>query len=123
MSNLTVSGVIVKIGQATNVSKKEKPFMKREMWVEIPNGNYPQTASFEATQDRCDLLDGVTEGQAVTVHFNINGREYEGRVFNSLNLWKIEAANSQPAQPTASQPAQAAPTETGEPPVDENLPF
>jgi single-strand DNA-binding protein len=136
MSNFSIQGTIVKIGQAANVSKTDKPFMKRELWLEIPDGNYPQTCCLEATQDRCDILDRVAEGEAVTVHFSIRGKEYNGRVFNSLNLWKIEANNG--AKPGASTgnttntqntPQNGANEATGqvagegEPPAEDGLPF
>jgi single-strand DNA-binding protein len=37
------------------------------------------------------LLDSVEVGQEVTVAFDIRGREYNGRYFNNLVGWKIEA--------------------------------
>lgn len=133
MSNLKIEGRVVKIGQAANVSKNaDKPFMKRELWLEIPNGSYPQTVSFEATQDRCDLLDRFVSGDFVTVHFNLYGREWDGRVFNSLNLWKIEAdgdaktsASGGSAGNGANAPQNAGngATMVGEPPALDGLPF
>jgi len=135
MSNLKIEGTIVKVGTAANVSKKDKPFMKRELWVDIPNGNYPQTVCFEATQDRCDLLDVVDVGQIITVHFSLNGREHDGRVYNSLNLWKIEAnTGTQPGASggnttnTQNAPQNGANEATGQvagegEPVDDQLPF
>jgi len=130
MSNLKIQGTVKRVTPRNDVSKTDKPFIKRELWVEIPNGNYPQLVSFEATQDRCDLLDALQLDQGVTVHFNINGREYNDRVFNSLNIWKVEIDGAQSAAPASQAPAQAsqsapAPDGQGEPPVDEvlDLPF
>jgi len=135
MSNLSIQGTIVKIGQAANVSKTDKPFIKRELWLEIPDGNYPQTACFETTQDRCDILDRVTEGEAVTVHFNLRGKEYNGKVYNALNLWKIEAntgtqpgasggntTNTQNTPQTAANEATVEVYANGNP-VSQDLPF
>jgi single-strand DNA-binding protein len=43
------------------------------------------------------LLDAITADQKITVFFNIKGREYNGRYFNNLQGWRIEA--EKPAQP------------------------
>ena len=36
-------------------------------------------------------MDSITEDQEVTVHFNISGREYNGKYFNNLTGWKISS--------------------------------
>lgn len=48
-------------------------------------------------------------GKNVSIRFDINAREYNGRWFNSLNAWGIsptEPAADTQAEPTAAQPAQ-----------------
>jgi hypothetical protein len=42
-------------------------------------------------QDKVVLLDDLQPGQEVTVSFDIRGREYNGRYFNNLQGWKVEA--------------------------------
>ena len=54
------------VGQTVNVSDK---FSKRELVVEIPDDKYPQVVSFEATQDKCSLLDPIGAGQQVEITF------------------------------------------------------
>jgi hypothetical protein len=79
-------GIIKRIGSTEQVSDK---FKKRELIIEIP-GNYPQTVKFEFLQDKVDLLDTVKIGENVNVHFNLNGREHNGNVYNTLQGWKID---------------------------------
>ena len=66
-------------------------FTKREVVVTVEDGKYPQEINLEFLQDRVSLLDAVSEGQEIKVHFDIRGREYNGRYFNNLVGWKIEA--------------------------------
>ena len=68
-----------------------KGFAKRELVLTVEDGKYPQDISIEFVQDKADLLDAVNEGQEVTVSFNIRGREYNGRYYNSLQGWKLQA--------------------------------
>ena len=87
MSNFKLSGVLHVKGERQVISDK---FTKREFVLRVKDGNYEQFPSFQLTQDRCDLLDGWNEGQSVTAHFNIRGREWQGKYFTSLEAWKIE---------------------------------
>ena len=83
------TGTITKIGEIQTFGAKG--FKKREVILTIPDGKYSQTVSFEFQGDRCDLPDKYTEGDEVTVSFDIKGRLHEasGRVYNTLAAWKI----------------------------------
>ena len=69
-------------------------FKKREMVVTVEDGKYPQEINLEFVQDKVSLLDSLQVGQEITVTFDIRGREYNGRYFNNLQGWKIEAGTS-----------------------------
>lgn len=77
-------------------------FQKREMVVTVEDGKYPQDINLEFVQDKIALLDTVTVGQEVTVSFDIRGREYNGRYFNNLQGWRIQASAG--AAPSDDQP-------------------
>lgn len=78
-------GQVKRIGAVEPVSDK---FKKRELILEIP-GQYLQVVKFEFVQDKCGLLDAIRVGENVNVHFNLNGREHNGNVYNTLQGWKI----------------------------------
>jgi len=85
-------GTIKQIGEEQIISDK---FKIRTLWIET-GGDYPQTVEFQAANDKCNLLGGLTAGQQVTIHFDLRGREWqnkegETKVFNTLNLWKVES--------------------------------
>ena len=71
-------------------------FTKREMVVTVADDKYPQDINIEFLQDRINLLDDIAVGQDITVSFDIRGREYNGRYFNNLVGWKIQAAENAP---------------------------
>lgn len=86
------------VGETVAVSEK---FSKRELVVEIPDDKYPQIVQFEATQDKCSLLDSIGAGQEVEITFALRGREWtnasgDTKVFNTLNLVRIEAVGAAP---------------------------
>ena len=95
-------------------------FEKRDLVITTEE-QYPQIIIIQFTQQRCDLLDNLQEGQNVKVYINIRGREWtnpqgETKYFNTIEGWKIEViqttnvAYQQQAQQAPQQPvAQAAP--------------
>lgn len=69
-------------------------FRKREIVITTEE-QYPQHIMVEFIQDKCDLLNGYSEGQAVKISINLRGREWtnaegETKYFNSIQGWRIE---------------------------------
>lgn len=102
MSNFSITGVLhVKYDSES----KTDSFTVREFVLKFQDGNYEQFAKFQLTQDRCELLDSYREGQEMTVHFNLRGREWQGKYFTTLNAWKLEGAPA-PEKPAKTQEKQ-----------------
>ncbi|MFA6291433.1 MAG: DUF3127 domain-containing protein [Victivallales bacterium] len=79
-----------------------KSFTKREFVVTVKEGKYPQDIVLECVQDKVNLLDGLKEGQGVTVTFDIRGREYNGRYFNNLQAWRIKSETEDGDKPAVA---------------------
>jgi Domain of unknown function (DUF3127) len=94
---LEATGKLHTIFETKQVSER---FSKREFVVELTdNPKYPQVVMFQLTGDRCAQLDGLRVGDAVRVDFSLRGREWrspqgEVKYFNSLDVWKVEPAQS-----------------------------
>ncbi|PIB35569.1 hypothetical protein BFP72_09275 [Reichenbachiella sp. 5M10] len=89
-------------------------FKKREFVVEYAeNPQYPEFVKFELIQDKCEQLDAYNVGQELNVAFNLKGRKWtnpQGQVvyFNSLQAWRLSAANDISANPSPAQGGNAA---------------
>lgn len=116
------TGTIISIGDSINVTDK---FTKREFVVSDKSARYPQTIQFQATQDRCDLLDQHVVGGLVEVHFNLNGKQWtnaqgEVKTFNSLDAWKINKVQVDGVKPEQeTQPQETPPSDS----QSDDLPF
>ena len=82
--------------------------------IDFPDGNFTSQACFTAWgQDKVQELDKYQVGDKVKVSFNLKSREFNGRWYNDLQIWRIApAGEAQPAAPAASayvQPAAPAP--------------
>ena len=59
---------------------------------------YPKKLAFDVINDKIDQFN-IQVGEFLTVQFDINAREYNGRWFNSVNAWNIIRQTQQaPAQ-------------------------
>ena len=96
-----------KLHKVFKTEQKSEKFRAREFVIEIVDGNYAQMIKFQLTQDKCELIDEHQEGDEITVHFNLRGREWNERFFTNLDAWRIESAGaSQPAAAGAATDAE-----------------
>ncbi|HEY0254032.1 MAG TPA: DUF3127 domain-containing protein [Kofleriaceae bacterium] len=95
--------VVGKLHVAGEIKQVSERFTKREFVLEVADGKYPQFVSFQLTGDRASALDDFRVGDQLRVTFNLRGREWrnpqgEVKYFNSLDVWKLEAANASQGQ-------------------------
>ncbi len=87
---MEVTGILKAKFDTQVVSDK---FSKREFVLTIGD-TYPQHVSFQLTQDKCSLIDGIKEGDEIKAFINLKGREWNGpqgiKYFNTIEAWKIE---------------------------------
>ena len=82
------------------------PWAKQEFVMDFPDGNFTSQACFTAWgQDKVQELDKYQVGDRVKVSFNLKSREFNGRWYNDLQIWRIAPAGE--AQPAAAAPAYA----------------
>lgn len=114
-----------KLHKKYETESKTDSFKAREFVIVVESGNYPQYVKFQLTQDRCAVLDPFEEGQEIKVHFDLRGREWNGKFFTNLNAWRIEGATEAAPPPPAAGSDNVFPTATDEPTVaaDDDLPF
>lgn len=119
-----------KLHKKFETEQKTDTFQAREFVIET-EGNYPQLVKFQLVQDRCTLLDPFEEGQMIKVHFDLRGREWNGKYFTNLNAWRLEqgGADTAPTAPPQSAdsgfPDSEFPAADDEPSsqADDDLPF
>lgn len=116
-TSVPISGEVVKILPIV----EKKNYRSRKIWIEIPDGNFPQTIEVEFGGDDVEKAASLVEGQHVSLDCNLRGRLWEGhadgepRCFTSLRAWRVTSTGSAPAQQgsapkqyAAANPAQAA---------------
>ena len=98
------TGKIIHIGQERGgVSKTTGNEWKVKEYVIEDHSQYPKKMCFEVFgADRISQFN-IQEGEELTVSFDIDAREWQGRYFNSIRAWKVDRVAAQ--QPTTPTPA------------------
>ena len=91
-----ITGTLEKIGDTTRLSET---FTKREFVVQTQRTGkdgteYVNYVKFQLFNNNCDLMNSLSEGNYVTVYFNIGGKKYnengDVKYFTDLTAWKVD---------------------------------
>ena len=89
--------IIVVLPERSGVSQRGNQWRSISYVLETQE-QYPKKLVFDVTNDKIDQLN-IQLGEILTVQFDINAREYNGRWFNSVNAWNVIRQTQQaPAQ-------------------------
>ena len=120
-----------KLGVQSGTSARG-PWAKQEFILEFPDGNFTSQACFTAWgQEKVADLDKYQVGDHIKVSFNLKSREFNGRWYNDVRVWRLspagQATASERPSPDSFPPVQApAPSLEDMPAVEEgsdDLPF
>ena len=77
---------------------------KQEFIVEYRDGNYPNQVCMNVWgADKVKDLENFQVGDEVKASFNLSSREFNGRWYTDIRVWKMERKSTAPQQP-ASRP-------------------
>jgi hypothetical protein len=129
---MDLTGTIIAVMPAqSGVSQRSgNPWMSQEYVLEVP-AQYPKRMVFRIFgEDRIKQFNLQQGEQQVTIQFDIDAHEYNGRWFNEVRAYNVlRSVGQQPnqQQPYGQQPAQAQPAPAPFPPQQEQkqdgLPF
>jgi hypothetical protein len=100
---MELTGKIIAVLQANSgVSNRTgNPWMSQEYVIEVP-GQYPRKCVFRLFgEDRIKQFN-IQQGEDITVQFDIDAHEYNGRWFNEIRAYNVLRGQVQPAAPVAT---------------------
>lgn len=122
---MELQGKIIQLLDLQSGQGKNGTWRKQDYILET-QGQYPKKVCFNLWGDKIDQF-SVAVGDEVTVSFDIESREYNGRWYTDVRAWKIEkavAGNVGDVPPPMPGEAPSFPENSGESlPGEEDLPF
>ena len=93
---LTGKIIVVQEPKSGTSSKTGNPWMMQEYVIEVP-GQYPRKCVFRIFgEDRIKQFN-IQQGEDITVQFDIDAHEYNGRWFNEIRAYNVVRGQAQPA--------------------------
>ena len=101
---LEIEGTLRQKLAAQSGTSARGAWSKQEFILEYPDGNFTAQVCFTAFgTEKVAELDKFQVGDLVKVSFNLRAREYNGRWYNDVRVWRISPLS--PAQEQAPAPA------------------
>ncbi len=117
---MELSGKIIAILPLQSGTGRNGSEWKKQDYVVETHDQYPKKMCFNLWGDRIDQF-AIQMEEEVTVSFDIDCREWQGKWFNDIRAWKIDR---NPNAGTGTQPIQqTAPVEFTSTDVKDDLPF
>ena len=118
--DLKISGTVKQILPEQSGEGRNGPWRKQDFVIETA-GNYPKEICVTHWGDNIEAF-GVREGEMLTVHIDLQSREYNGRWYTDVKAWRVEregASDQGPPPGHLDGPVGDPPPES----VDDDLPF
>ena len=90
---MEITGKVVKLLDLQTGTGKNGDWRKQEYIIEIP-GKYPKQVCCNAWGDIIDEI-GLQVGDEVKASIDIQSREYNGRWYTDVKIWKAEKGGAQ----------------------------
>ncbi len=90
-------------------SRTGNPWKTQDYVIEETMGQFPKRMAFNVFGEENISRFNIQVGQELTVSFDINAREYNGRWYNDIRVWNVAPAAQAVAQPIAAAAQPSAP--------------
>lgn len=109
---MQLTGIIIAVlGIQNGTSQSGKPWAKQEFVLETEE-RYPKRCCFQMFGEDKIKAAALVQNMRVTVDFDIDAREYQGRWYNDVQAWRVtrlDATTAAQAAPTAQVQPQPQP--------------
>ncbi len=106
---MEISGKLIELlPEQTGQGKNGNEWRKKSFVIETLDEQYPKKVCIDAWGDRADSLNSFAIGSELSVSFDIESREYNGRWYTNVKAWKIEgkagaSSSENPPLPSGSE--------------------
>lgn len=101
---MEVTGTVIFTDTQKGTSKAGRPWQKKVFAIEFMEGTYTKHLAFEMFGEDRINNNPVRKGQTVTVSYDVESDEYNGRWYTTCSAWRV--APFDPNKPT-TQPVAA----------------
>jgi hypothetical protein len=100
---MEITGKVVKLGGLTEGTSARGPWRKQDLIIETDE-QYPKTVCLTCWTNQIDEIQSMTPGQLIKAQIDISSREFNGKWYTDVRVWRFDPITAT----TSAQPAQQA---------------
>lgn len=101
-----IGKLLMKLPLQSGIGRTGNSWQKQEFVIETIE-QYPKKVCANLWGDKLDMLDTVNIGDTVKVSFSIESREFNGKWYTDVRVWRFDPVGAVPAPAAApAQPVQ-----------------
>ena len=102
---MEITGKVVRLGNLTEGTSARGPWRKQELIIETEE-QYPRTVCLTCWTNQIDEIQHFAPGQSIKAQIEISSREFNGKWYTDVRVWRFDPVGAQPAAAPAPQPQQ-----------------
>ena len=106
---MEITGKVVRLGTLTEGQSARGPWRKQELIIDTEE-QYPRTVCLmcwsNQNKNLVDEIQRFAPGQTIKAQIDIQSREYNGKWYTDVNVWRFEPIGATATPAAAAQPVQ-----------------
>ena len=104
---MEIIGKVVRLGALTEGTSARGPWRKQDLIIETEE-QYPRTVCLTCWTNQIDEIQKFAPGQTIKAQIEISSREFNGKWYTDVRVWRFDPVGAVQAPAAATQPAQPA---------------
>ena len=104
---MEITGKVVRLGGLTEGTSARGPWRKQDLIIETDE-QYPKTVCLTCWTNQIEEIQSMTPGQLIKAQIDISSREFNGKWYTDVRVWRFDPVTAAPATATQQPAAQAA---------------
>ena len=106
---MEITGKVVRLGGLTEGTSAKGPWRKQDLIIETDE-QYPKTVCLTCWTNQINEIQSMVPGQLIKAQIDISSREFNGKWYTDVRVWRFDPINAaSPGQPAQQPAAQAMP--------------
>lgn len=102
---MEITGKVVRLGNLIDGTSARGPWRKQDLIIETEE-QYPRTVCLTCWTNQIDEIQKFAPGQSIKAQIEISSREFNGKWYTDVRVWRFDPVGAQPAAAPAPQPQQ-----------------
>ena len=102
---MEIIGKVVRLGNLTEGQSARGPWRKQDLIIETEE-QYPRTVCLTCWTNQIDEIQKFAPGQSIKAQIEISSREFNGKWYTDVRVWRFDPVGATTAPAAATQPVQ-----------------